>query len=45
LAQRFATVQNPHSADLIDTLLIMLTNAAPDCCDNPMGLDNIVVAR
>ena len=41
----FAPVQNPHSADLIDTLLITLTNAAPDCCDNPMGLDNIVLTR
>jgi hypothetical protein len=44
----FATVLNPESADLIDTLLITLTNTPPisGCCEtNPMGLDNIVLAR
>src|SRR5918994_893410 len=44
----FATVLNPESTDLIDTLLITLTNTPPisGCCEtNPMGLDNIVLAR
>ena len=39
----FATILNPRSADLIDTLSIALTNASAACCSNPMGLDNIVV--
>jgi hypothetical protein len=29
----------------IDSLLISLTNNAAPCCRNPMGLDNIVMAR
>jgi hypothetical protein len=29
----------------IDTLLIKLTNATAPCCSNPMGVDNIVLAR
>lgn len=33
----FRTVVNSHSADLIDTLIIRLTNATPACCNNPMG--------
>jgi len=41
----FRTVANSHSADLIDTLVIELTNSTPACCSNPMGLDNIVVVR
>jgi hypothetical protein len=41
----FATVLNPHSTDMIDTLLIRLTNPATPCCPNPMGLDNIVMTR
>jgi hypothetical protein len=38
----FRTVFNPHGADAIDTLSIVLTNAAATCCRNPMGLDTIV---
>jgi hypothetical protein len=41
----FRTVANSHAADLIDTLIIELTNSTPACCNNPMGLDNIVVVR
>jgi len=37
----FATVENPHSAEFIDTLEITLTNPM---LENPMGLDNIVVS-
>lgn len=40
----FATVLNPNSTDLIDTLLIRLSNPETPCCDNPVGLDNIVVS-
>lgn len=36
----FATVANPNAGDLIDTLVIELTNGTA-CCDNPMGLDNV----
>jgi hypothetical protein len=36
----FATVANPNAGDLIDTLVIELTNGAA-CCENPMGLDNV----
>ncbi|HJZ74238.1 MAG TPA: hypothetical protein VKE51_21015 [Vicinamibacterales bacterium] len=39
----FRTVVNPDSADLIDTLIIRLTNSSPG--RNPMGLDNIVLTR
>jgi hypothetical protein len=39
----FATVANPSSGELIDTLVIELTNGAA-CCENPMGLDNIRLA-
>jgi hypothetical protein len=41
----FATVTNPQSAALIDTLFITLANPVTACCDNAMGLDNIVLAR
>jgi hypothetical protein len=41
----FATVVNPQSTTIIDTLLITLTNASAPCCNNPMGLDNIVIGR
>jgi len=37
------TVASPNSADAIDTLSIVLTNAAAACCRNPMGLDTIVL--
>jgi hypothetical protein len=39
----FATVMNPFSTVQIDTLDVTLTDAAPLCCSNPMGLDNIVL--
>lgn len=39
----FATVLNPYSTVKIDTLDVTLTDAAPPCCSNPMGLDNIVL--
>jgi hypothetical protein len=39
----FRTVANPSTTGAIDTLSIVLTNAAAACCPNPMGLDNIVL--
>lgn len=36
----FAAIANPNAGDLIDTLVIELTNGAA-CCENPMGLDNV----
>jgi hypothetical protein len=41
----FATITNPLSSAAIDTLVIQLSNPATPCCANPVGLDNIVVAR
>ncbi len=44
----FATIPNPESSDVIDTLTITLTNAPPPCVgcgSNPMGLDNIVLIQ
>ena len=41
----FRTVVNSHPTELIDTLVIGLTNSTPVCCSNPMGLDNIVLVR
>jgi len=44
----FATVFNPRPATPVDALLIRLTNPAnpcPPCGSNPMGLDNIQLAR
>jgi hypothetical protein len=40
----FRTVLNSNAA-AIDSLSIVLTNAAASCCPNPMGLDNIVLTR
>jgi len=40
----FKTVSNPHGT-AIDTLRIRLTNPAAPCCENPVGLDNIRIAR
>jgi hypothetical protein len=37
----FATVMNPYSGDVIDTLDVTLTNPSSN---NPMGLDNIVLS-
>ena len=39
----FKTVANPHAADAIDTLSIVLTNPAAACCRNPMGVDTITL--
>lgn len=39
----FRTMFNPTPAVAIDTLSILLTNAAAACCRNPMGLDTIVL--
>jgi hypothetical protein len=41
----FLTVLNPQAADLIDTLVISLSNPAAPCCANPMGVDNIAVSK
>jgi hypothetical protein len=41
----FATVDNPDSSALIDTLDVSLTNDPGPCCSNPMGLDNIVLSQ
>ena len=41
----FRTVTNSRPDAVVDGLLIRLTNAAAACCRNPMGLDNIVLAR
>jgi hypothetical protein len=40
----FKTVVSTHQSDLVDTVSIQLTNPST-CCQNPMGVDNIVVAR
>jgi hypothetical protein len=41
----FATVVNPHRGAAVDTVRIRLSNPAAACCGNPVGLDNIRVAR
>lgn len=41
----FATVVNPRPSDLIDTLVISLSNPSAPCCQNPMGIDNIVLTK
>jgi hypothetical protein len=42
---QFATVSNPHSTQSIDTLVIRVTNPPTACCDNPVGVDNIILGR
>lgn len=42
---QFATVSNPHATTQVDTLIIRVTNPPTACCDNPVGLDNIVLGR
>lgn len=42
---QFATVSNPQSTVQVDTLLIRVTNPPTACCDNPVGIDNIVLGR
>ena len=39
----FQTVVNPYAEVLVDSVAIVLTNPAPVCCGNPVGLDNIVL--
>ena len=39
----FQTVINPYAGVLVDSVTIVLTNPAPVCCGNPVGLDNIVL--
>lgn len=41
----FVTVYNPELSDQVDTLVIRLTNPAPACCDNPMGVGLIQTLR
>ena len=41
----FVTVTNPYSEISIDRLMIILTSPTTACCENSMGLDNIVVSR
>ena len=40
---QFRTVSASDPAAVVDTLTIVLTNAAASCCSNPMGIDNIVI--
>ena len=40
----FARVPNSNFTAAVDRVTIALTNAAAACCDNPMGLDTIVVS-
>jgi hypothetical protein len=42
---QFVTITNPNLTDTIDTLLIRVANPATPCCSNPVGIDNIVLAR
>jgi hypothetical protein len=41
----FVTATNPYSEMSVDRLMIILTSPTTACCDNSMGLDNIVVSR
>lgn len=41
----FVTVSNPYATATIDALTITLSNPATPCCPNPVGLDNIALAR
>jgi hypothetical protein len=42
---QFVTLTNPNFTNVIDTLLIRLSNPATPCCSNPVGIDNIVLAQ
>src|SRR5687768_15675856 len=42
---KFKTVASPDSSSPIDLLKIALTNAAPACCGNPMGVDNLIFGQ
>jgi hypothetical protein len=41
----FATLVNREAAQPVDAIVIRLSNPSAPCCSNPMGLDNIVLAR
>jgi hypothetical protein len=41
----FRTVVNPHGSDVIDAIIISLSNPAALCCSNPMGVDNVVLSQ
>ena len=41
----FAALVNREAASPVDLLVIRLSNPSAPCCPNPMGLDNIVLAR
>jgi hypothetical protein len=41
----FARLTNPQPDTQIDGLIIRVTNTAYPCCSNPVGIDNIVLAR
>jgi hypothetical protein len=41
----FSTVMNTQPLAEIDTLLIRVTNPVVVCCNNPVGIDNIVLRR
>jgi len=41
----FTTVDNPDAATLVDSVEITLTGLKTACCDNHIGLDNIVVEK
>ena len=36
---QFATISNPQSAAVIDTLILRIGNPATPCCSNPVGLN------
>lgn len=40
----FITIANPHAAQLVDPV-INLTNPFVACCSNPVGMDDLLVAR
>lgn len=40
----FANVRNPDATNVIDTLRVTISNGPDSCCENPLGLDNIVLA-
>ncbi len=41
----YVTVANPNASTLVDWVEIKLTGTRTVCCDNPVGLDNIIVEK
>jgi hypothetical protein len=41
----FRTVEHPTAKDVVDTLVIRLSNPPSPGGSNPMGLDNIVLLK